>query len=150
MEEKEIIFKFGPCGLLCEKCFAFSKGKIKEHSQELKNNLGSFEIYAERFVTLLNEPIFNNYPAFKALLDYFTQVECQGCREEKCKLFTNCKVKECTREHQVDFCYECDEFPCQKTGFDPNLEKRWLKINNRIKEIGILKYYEEVKELPRY
>jgi hypothetical protein len=99
---------------------------------------------------MLNEPVFNNYPSFKALLDYFTQVECLGCREQKCKLFTNCKVKECTREHQIDFCYECGEFPCQKTGFDLNLEKRWLKINNRIAEIGILKYYEEIKELPRY
>jgi hypothetical protein len=150
MEINEILIKFGPCGLNCEKCFAHTKGNIKLHSKELSKYLGSFEIYAKRFVTLLDEPIFDNYPIFKRQLDYFSNVDCKGCREDNCKLFTDCKVKECSKDQKVDFCFQCEKFPCEDTGFDDNLKKRWITINNRIKEIGIESYYEETKNLPRY
>ena len=34
--------------------------------------------------------------------------------------------------------------------FDDYLRKRWIEINQRIKEIGIENYYYEIKEKPRY
>jgi hypothetical protein len=150
MNYDEIINKLGPCGLSCEKCFSYVNGNIKFHSMELAKFLGSFDRYAERFVTMLDEPVFEKYPDFKEMLDYFTKVECLGCRQEECKLFKNCNVKECSKNMRVDFCFECDKFPCNETGFDEHLRKRWLNINNRMKEIGIENYYEEIKELPRY
>jgi len=141
---------FGPCGIFCEKCFAFSNGIIKKSSTALENALGNFDIYAERFSELLNEPVFHEYPNFKKLLKYFTSVECNGCRKEQCKLFVNCKVRDCYKIKGVDFCFQCPEFPCNNTGFDEHLYKRSIKINLRIKEIGIEKYYEEIKDTPRY
>lgn len=139
-----------PCGLNCGKCFAYSEGDIKKSSRDLHINLGNFELYAQRFVELLDQPVFKNYPAFKELLTYFTTVECGGCRKEKCKLFKNCNVRECHVKKNVDFCFQCSEFPCNNTGFDGNLYKRSMAINLQMKEMGVGKYYEKVKDQPRY
>jgi len=142
--------RFGPCGILCENCFAYVNGTVRESSAALQKALGNFEIYASRFSDLLGNPIFNKYPDFKELLDYFVSVECKGCRKDKCQLFADCKVRECHKLKSVDFCFHCNEFPCANTGFDEHLYKRSVQINVKIKEIGIEKHYEEVKDKPRY
>lgn len=147
---KKILKALGPCGLNCEKCFANNNGGIKYHSKKLRELLGNFDVYAERFITLINEPEFKNYPVFKSMLDYFTKVNCQGCRAESCKLFKDCGVKECFKVKGVDFCFQCDEFPCEKSNFDNHLKQRWIKINQRMSEIGVENYYNEIKEKPRY
>lgn len=142
--------RLAPCGLHCGRCFAFTDGDICNFSKQLKQALGHFDVYATRFVDLLHEPVFGKYPEFRDFLDHLTKVSCRGCRAEKCKLFTNCKVRTCSEEKKVDFCYLCKEFPCQNTGFNEHLYKRHVAINNRIKEIGVEAYYREVKNLSRY
>ena len=142
--------KFGPCGLLCEKCFAFEKGPIKQHAEKLKWHLGEFDNYANRFVGLLNEPTFGNYKDFKALLALFSAGSCKGCRKQDCHLFSACKVKDCYKEKNVDFCFQCNEYPCNKTGFDENLQQRWIKLNTEIRSIGLETYYKKIKNKPRY
>jgi hypothetical protein len=148
--QQEFQDKFGPCGLLCEKCFAYEKGPIRFHAEQLKKNLGEFDNYANRFVTLLDEPKFANYPAFKEVLNLFSEANCKGCRKQECHLFTDCKVNICYKEKGVDFCYQCADFPCEYTGFDENLKQRWLRINRRVIEIGMENYYTEIKDNPRY
>ncbi len=150
MDYEQIKSKLAPCGLHCGKCFAFIDGDIKNYSAKLKGSLGDFDIYAKRFVDHLNEPVFNKYQDFKELLDYFSSVECAGCRKEKCKIFKDCKVRNCHEEREVDFCFQCSEFPCDNTGFDENLYKRSVDINLRMKKIGAEKYYNEIKDKPRY
>ncbi len=142
--------KMAPCGLHCGQCFAFKDGKIKKHSEELKKALGNFDAYAQRFAELLDKPVFKKYPDFKEMLEFFTTVECSGCRNEKCKLFKNCMVRDCYIEKKVDFCCQCSEFPCNRTGFDEHLYKRFVEINTKIKSIGIEQYYAEIKDKPRY
>ena len=150
MEYEQIKNRLAPCGIHCGKCFAFRDGDIKEHSKDLKESLGNFDIYAQRFVELLNEPVFKKYPDFKEVLTYLASVDCKGCRKECCKLFKECKVRDCHLEKKVDFCFHCSEFPCTNTGFDPHLHKRSIDINNRMRAIGVEKYYDEIKDKPRY
>ncbi len=150
MNEDDIRIKLGPCGLLCEKCFAFADGPIKKSSVELKKALGNFDQYAGRFVELLHEPGFSGYKDFKILLNIFTEAECRGCRLDGCKLFTGCKVKGCSIDKNVDYCFQCGFFPCDNTGFDENLKKRWISIQDRMREIGIEQYYNDIKDKPRY
>ena len=150
MDYKAIKNRIAPCGLHCGKCFAFVDGDIKNSSQRLKENLGNFDIYAARFVGLINEPLFEKYLDFQELLSYFASVECKGCRKEKCKIFKDCKVRDCHERQGVDFCFQCSDFPCNNTGFDSHLHKRSVDINNRIKEIGVENYYSEIKDIPRY
>lgn len=147
MKVEDILNALAPCGLNCKKCVACSEGEIKELSSALKDKLGNFDSYAERFSAFL--PIFKNYPQFKQLLEFFTQGDCDGCRKGDCK-YPDCGVAKCYQTRGVDFCFLCDEFPCDKTNFDPDLHRRWLEMNKRMREIGLEAYYEETKDLPRY
>jgi hypothetical protein len=147
MRYDDILKTLAPCGLNCTKCQAYSKGEIKKHAMELKRLLGSFDTYAERFSKFL--PVFKNYPAFKELLNQFGEANCKGCRQGDCK-YPNCGVASCYKQKGVDFCFQCNEFPCDKTNFDPNLRTRWLAMNKRMKEIGVDAYFEETKDQSRY
>ena len=69
MDYEYIKSRLSPCGLHCGKCFAFVDGEIALLSKQLKDSLGNFDIYADRFVSLLNEPAFSKYPDFKVLLN---------------------------------------------------------------------------------
>lgn len=144
MNELDII---APCGLNCKKCINNTNGKIKTTSKELLNLLGNFKSYAERFANF--NPVFNDYPQFENVLKFMTQADCEGCRKSGCK-FPSCKVIDCIKEKKIYFCYECKEFPCKNSGFNENLEKRWIISNKKIKETGISQYIEETKDLPRY
>jgi hypothetical protein len=150
MDYEQIKRSIAPCGLSCEKCFAYADGDIRRYSLKLKEALGNFAPYAQRFRTLLREPVFEKYPDFMGMLDYFASENCHGCRNEQCKLFTNCGVRSCHQEKGVDFCYQCDEFPCTKTNFDEHLYKAWVQINEIIKAKGIEAYYKITRERPRY
>lgn len=43
-----------------------------------------------------------------------------------------------------------DGYAERSSAFDPNLKQRWLKMNIRMKEIGVEAYFEETRNLPRY
>jgi len=146
----DLLARLAPCGLNCGKCFAFKDGDIARLSRDLQHALGNFDVYAQRFETMLNEPKFALYPAFKEFLGLLSQGSCNGCRKEKCKLFKGCGVRACSEKNQVDFCFECPQFPCNNTGFDEHLYKRHVQINRRIKEIGTEQYDAETKEKSRY
>lgn len=150
MNYKDIKNRIEPCGLHCGKCFAFSEGDISKYSKKLKNSFGNFDAHVGRFVDLIQEPVFKMYPEFKLLLTYFSIEDCEGCRKEQCRLFKGCLVRECHIRKGVDFCFQCSEFPCNKTGFDEHLHKRSVNINNRMKEVGVEENYNEIKDKPRY
>ena len=147
LDYEKILTHLAPCGLDCSKCFAYSEGEIKLISRILERFLGSFDIYAETFSKILS--VFANYSSFKVLLSYLAQSDYLGCRRGTCK-YPNCGVIGCHKMKGVDFCFQCDEFPCEKTNFDSDLKRRWIQMNNRMKEIGVEAYYEETKDLPRY
>ena len=142
--------RLAPCGLHCGKCFAFNEGDICQLSADLRRSLGDFDVYAERFVVMLDEPLFAKYSDFKQILNLFSIGKCGGCRKEKCIVFKDCKVRECSENKMVDFCFECPDFPCSNTGFDEHLQKRWRNIGAKIKEVGVEVYYNEIKDKPRY
>ncbi len=148
MTGEKVLKALAPCGLSCEKCFSYTGGHIAKHARALKELLGNFDVYAERF-TKLGLGVFADYPAFKVLLEYFAKGDCLGCREGTCK-YPNCGVAACYKAKKMRFCYECEEFPCKKTNFDPHLETRWIAMNKRMKEVGPEAYYAETKNLPRY
>ncbi|AFM27669.1 DUF3795 domain-containing protein [Desulfomonile tiedjei] len=150
MTDEEIKESIAPCGLCCETCFAHVDGDIRTLSLKLKEKLGNFHLNAKRFETLLENPIFSKYPDFKEMLDYFAAENCRGCRNEQCKLFRNCGIRKCHQEKQIDFCYQCDRFPCEKTNFDPGLHKAWVIINEKIRTIGIEPYCQGARTRCRY
>ena len=150
MSYEDIRDALAPCGLSCEKCFAFADGEIRGHSRELIQKLGNFGPFAKRFETLLGDPVYAKYPGFAEMLEHLASENCRGCRNENCRLFSGCGVRPCHQEKGVDFCFQCDDFPCDRTGFDENLQGRWVALNERIRAVGIEAFYEESRGQPRY
>ena len=78
-----------------------------------------------------------------------SEAACEGCRSGECK-FPGCEIAPCIKEKGFDFCFECSEFPCEKADFEPMLKNKWLKANERMKEIGPMSYFEEMKDKSHY
>jgi hypothetical protein len=78
---------------------------------------------------------------------------CKGCREEKgqVKDFPVCKTYECVTKKGYSFCFECEDFPCEKLQPIVNFEI-FLPHNSKIynllmiKKLGIEKWNEICEE----
>ncbi len=44
-------------------------------------------------------------------------INCQGCKTDGSRLFVHCKkctIRSCARDKGIDFCSECDVYPCKQ------------------------------------
>ena len=143
-----VLEHIAPCGLNCKKCIANAYGDIRLLSATLASALGpNFGAYARRFAAA--NPVFEGYEAFRALLDHFADGSCMSCRSGECPFFA-CRVKDCVQERGVDFCFQCELFPCDRSGLSDRLLEKWRANNESMKELGAVEYYLRVQDLPRY
>ena len=78
---------------------------------------------------------------------------CKGCREQmgQVKDFPTCKTYACVNSKGYKFCYECEDFPCEKLQPIVNFEI-FLPHNSKvynlimIKKLGIIKWNEICEE----
>jgi hypothetical protein len=149
VEYDDVVKRLGPCGLDCYRCAEYERGEIKKVSIHLLELLGNYERVAVMKSQV--KPCFYSFPQFKEILSFFAQASCGGCREDtvECPIPDICIAKDCTKEKSVDFCFQCSEYPCERQ-FHGGLTNRWKERNNRMKEIGVIQFYEEQKRLPRY
>lgn len=147
MDYNEVINHLAPCGLDCNRCAGFEGGEIKETSTKLLNLLGNYDRLAK--IMSANTPAFSNFTEFKEILAFFSKGSCGGCRTQNCLCPVNCGVRSCYKEKGVDFCFQCEEYPCNKQE-NPMLRQRWQQKNDRMKEIGVLQFFEEQSRIPRY
>jgi hypothetical protein len=138
MDYEEILKVLAPCGMDCIRCLGYERGQVRELAVQLQTLLNGLDQHAERFSNYV--PAFKKYPMFAEVLGVFAGVDCSGCRGNEAK-YPHCGI---------DFCFQCSEYPCSPEGIDSYLRKRWLEMNDRMKEIGVEAYYEETKDLPRY
>jgi len=77
---------------------------------------------------------------------------CRGCRIRN----KNCAFirRDCPtlRKNKIDFCYECEKFPCQNLKkIDAYYQKKYyvnmIKNLNKIEDIGVEKWLKEQEEL---
>lgn len=116
-----------PCGIDCFNCEIFEKNV----TPELQNRLGS---------------IFGKKPE---------EITCRGCRVSGCLFIPYpCPTKVCVESKGVDFCCDCDEFPCDK--LHPCADRadalpHNLKLFNlcRIKAVGLENWAKETKAIRR-
>jgi len=77
---------------------------------------------------------------------------CEGCRPQEGKIKVlnpdvQCKIFSCAAQKNVDFCYECDDFPCER--FQPYADKAQFPHNTKMyqlcmmKKLGFQKWAEE-------
>ena len=83
--------------------------------------------------------------------DYTVEdLTCDGCRSaRRSKYCRTCKMLKCSEEKGVDFCSECDEYPCDHLKeFQPAMPHRaelWKSLD-RISEVGFEDWYDEMVE----
>ncbi|MCP4744693.1 MAG: DUF3795 domain-containing protein [Desulfobacteraceae bacterium] len=59
-------------------------------------------------------------------------------------------MRACHQAKGIDFCHACGDFPCNNTGFNEHMHRRWIELNEHVRKVGIEKYYEQTKDQPRY
>ncbi len=115
-----------PCGLDCFNCFLFEENITEEIISKMteKLNLSKEEIV------------------------------CKGCRQQGgCSfLSTECATLKCVHEKEVEFCFECDSFPCEKLQPVADCADKYphnFKLYNlcRIKNIGLDKWFDEAADI---
>ncbi len=88
--------------------------------------------------------------AFEARGMTLEKLRCQGCRVSGCTAIGGpCETLTCAREKKVDFCFECQQFPCHRLQPLAEGAERYphnLKVYNltAIKNRGIEAWAEEV------
>ena len=147
MTHDEMLKHLAPCGLDCTRCATFGGGKVAGLSRELSSALEGFDKMAQRMAGFF-EP-FGQYDSFVRILEFFSGASCRGCRQGGGQ-YPGCKAKGCTEEKGVNFCGECDEFPCMKNRFNPDLQDKWVKNGEIIRSKGAPALYRHQQDKPRY
>ncbi len=115
-----------PCGLDCFNCQVYEKNI----TDEMRNYLAG---------------VLKKAP---------DEVACKGCREQNgCSIYPlPCATLDCVKSNKVEFCFECDKFPCDK--FNPCADGAQkyphnLKVFNlcRISKVGLDKWAQEAKSI---
>jgi len=101
--------------------------------------------YTERYGSLRLISEANNacsFDEFMKGLRWLASQEkpCKGCRfGGGWSWWPDCPVRDCCIPKGVDFCYQCEDFPCKKLKEEPllNRKKAIIEANKKIKTIGI-------------
>ncbi len=112
------------CGLFCVSCGVYYATKEKDDKK--------LQVIADKLGQTLDE------------------THCDGCRSDRrtasCK---DCYIIKCATEKGIDFCVECDIYPCEfLKDFQkkmPHRKNLW-KSQARIKEVGWKKWFNEMVE----
>lgn len=73
---------------------------------------------------------------------------CKGCRfGGGWSWWPDCPVRNCTIQRGVQFCYQCEEFPCKKLSEEPMLKskKGTIEANYQIRSLGIENWLQMLK-----
>jgi hypothetical protein len=147
MPREDIVQALAPCGLYCGKCLANPESPICGHARGLVRELAGFDRHADRFAKI--NPVFAGYQGFKTILTLLTRGTCRGCRQGQ-GMFAACKVAPCAADKGVDFCFQCQSFPCRDHGFPRDMADRWKSANRAMAEMGVEEFFAAIRDEPRY
>jgi len=103
-----------PCGLPCSHCSAHLARENPEIREKLAAALG--------------------IPPHR--------VRCEGCRPQKGKIALlnpdkTCQLFRCAEAKGIDFCHECDDFPCER--FQPYADQAHFPHNTKMYQLCMMK-----------
>lgn len=147
MDYEKAVKDLAPCGIDCSRCVAYRDGEIVNLSKALKEKLVNFETMAKKMESFA--PIFKDYASFLSILDHFTKGNCVGCRNED-TFNMSCSAKSCHKDEGVEFCFQCDKYPCAENNYNDELHKKWRNNNDLMKEIGVVDFLIQSKDKSRY
>ncbi len=151
----KILKDVAPCSLFCSTCTGCQYGEISYHANELLRLLEGHAEFLDKNLKEEYRHKLEEYKLFSMKLKKYANPKCGGCRNGQATACSieGCIILECTKQHGVDFCGECFEFPCDKvntTIYKETTINKCLVGNQQIKDNGINKYYEDNKDIPHY
>lgn len=161
MEKEKLLHYVAPCSLLCYACMSFKDGPSSEGAKNVyKYSDGWGEFWSALLPEEKREEWRKEFDTFQNTLQYLGGASCPGCRnnppsnKEGWGCLAGCVIPACVKERGVDFCAECDEFPCQKAKDFFATHNRtgdgWENGSRRIKKVGVDVYFEEKKDISHY
>jgi hypothetical protein len=144
---QQILGRLAPCGIDCQRCVMCADGVVQRTALELSVALEGFDKVAARMAD--HAPGLARYEEFQQVLGLLTEVSCTGCRAGGASL-PFCAARTCFREHGVDYCFQCADYPCTHNDYPERFEQRWRATNDRMREVGVEQYYRESLRKPRY
>ena len=142
MAENDVLRSIMPCGCVCYTCSGCGDGVIAFHARELLRYLEGMEEFCA------DHSGYDGVASAMRTLRFWAAQNCPGCRENGLNhcTYENCKVCDCSKKHDVDFCYMCVEYPCEKI----NSVNKWRKANDFMLKHGVQAYFEWKKQLSHY
>lgn len=143
-----------PCGFCCYTCMAKNNGAVEKRAKEIM-------VYFEGYYNFMKENLpFGKKRYAKEIKDFeerlgkFTERKCPGCRSGALRgcCIPDCFILKCVKERGIDFCGECDDFPCEKSKsfFKGKTLTQFLNNNENIKKDGIEKYHSDAISRSHY
>lgn len=154
VDRNTILQSIAPCAFCCFTCAAKKDGVIEESSKKLKHYLEGYYEFNRKTLPFRYRNYSRKIKKFTEQLERLSDRPCMGCRagaDKRCCI-PDCFIEECTRRHKVDFCGECDEFPCSRAQDffkGENLEE-WKSNNERIRQGSIEEFYRYAVSKPHY
>jgi hypothetical protein len=143
----QILQRLAPCGIDCERCVMRTGGVVQRAAARLADAVEGFDGMAARMAE--HVPPLGGYDRFREVLGVFAGAPCAGCRAGGSTL-PFCAARTCFKEQGVDFCFQCSLYPCDRNGYPDPFAQTWRKNQDRMREVGVERFYEESLRKPRY
>ncbi|EFK11999.1 conserved hypothetical protein [delta proteobacterium NaphS2] len=114
MDNETLKTMSSPCGLPCFHCAAYLARENPEILERLVSALGVSP----------------------------DKATCKGCRPQNGKIplvnpKRTCEILLCTNKKEIDFCHECDDFPCER--FQPYADQAHFPHNTKMYQLCMMK-----------
>jgi len=123
----------GYCGDYCPTC-DWHTGKIKESA---KNLLEILDKNPELKFIAENYGICDYGQLRKGLEWLSTQVYCRGGNCRAGDGWTDCPIRKCCTKKGVDFCFQCEEFPCKTLREHELFGEKYIRRLEEIRNEGL-------------
>lgn len=113
---EKILNDVAPCSMFCSTCTGCQYGQISYHARELLHLLEGHEEFLDKNLKKEYRHKLDEYRVFYKKLKKYAYPKCAGCRNGRangCSI-KGCIIPKCTKEHGVDLCAGCPEFPCNR------------------------------------
>lgn len=138
MNVTELKKLIGYCGIYCGGCGMYNGRIIAMVARDFKELMESYSYpdWVPKF-----GGIDFNFEEFQKGLDYFTR-ENSGCYSQvPCKEgcgMPECEIKECAKRKGVEYCFECNDFPCEHfSQFGEEWRLAMIEEHERFKKLGM-------------
>jgi hypothetical protein len=138
MSLQNLLRLVGYCGLYCGLCA--HRNRIPKEARQLQKSLheeGFDDWY--KYIPEMKDV----FPPFWQFLQNLAELDCT-CRTGGGP--PDCKIRNCTKEKQIDYCPQCKEYPCSLVTKLAEYYPTLIQDGKRLQKIGLEAWVKEQEE----